>query len=188
MNYVRDDIINANCDYILQQCNCLTIKSLGLSKYLEDKFPYANVYSNRKQLGNRNLSVVDDRDIPGTYKQFYDSNNELNKMYPTIVALFCQWRPGNVNSHYFNNYPNPNPYQLETYEQRLEWFKNSLYSFGNYVYTIILKYNYTNKVKIAIPYKIGCGLAGGNWNDYKSVIENFSEYYTNIITLTIYIK
>ena len=28
-------------------------------------------------------------------------------------------------------------------------------------------------VKIAIPYKIGCGLAKGNWDNYKKMLEYF---------------
>lgn len=184
IKYIEQDILESKCDFIIQQCNCITVKSLGLTKAISDKYLYANVYSKRRKEGNRNLSIKSDRDIPGTYKLFTDPSYKT----PTIVALFSQWRPGKVNSSYFNKYPEPDPYVCETKDQRLKWFRMSLYSFGDYVYDLILKNNYPNKIKISIPFKIGCGLAGGEWSKYKEIIESFSTYYQNIIEVTICIK
>ena len=33
---------------------------------------------------------------------------------------------------------------------------------------------------IAFPYLIGCGLAGGEWNDYKAAIESFSSMVPHV--------
>jgi O-acetyl-ADP-ribose deacetylase (regulator of RNase III) len=33
---------------------------------------------------------------------------------------------------------------------------------------------------IAFPYKIGCGLAGGNWTNYLGNLNNFSEHKQNV--------
>ena len=35
-------------------------------------------------------------------------------------------------------------------------------------------------VKISFPYNIGCGLAGGNWDIYKELIENFGKEKENL--------
>lgn len=35
----------------------------------------------------------------------------------------------------------------------------------------------TNRRSIALPYGIGCGLAGGNWNDVNKMIESIFEDY-----------
>ncbi|RAP14807.1 hypothetical protein HS9_00130 [Bacillus velezensis] len=35
----------------------------------------------------------------------------------------------------------------------------------------------TNTRSITLPYGIGCGLAGGNWNDVNKMIESIFEDY-----------
>lgn len=47
---------------------------------------------------------------------------------------------------------------------------STLWSLGNH-----LEATSSRRVKIALPWKIGCGLAGGDWNDYSLVIQSFSE-------------
>jgi hypothetical protein len=37
-----------------------------------------------------------------------------------------------------------------------------------------------NIISIAFPYKIGCGLAGGKWEDYESMIYKFAKENPNI--------
>lgn len=45
-------------------------------------------------------------------------------------------------------------------------------------------YAIKNKLSVAIPYRIGCGLAGGNWQIVKQMIENiFSDYPISIYKL-----
>jgi O-acetyl-ADP-ribose deacetylase (regulator of RNase III) len=53
----------------------------------------------------------------------------------------------------------------DTKEQRIEWFKMCL--------ARILKL--PNLQSIDFPWKIGCGLAGGNWDEYKKIINSFSK-------------
>ncbi|EGD80553.1 swarming motility protein YbiA [Salpingoeca rosetta] len=56
------------------------------------------------------------------------------------------------------------PRASETAEQRLEWFKECLAKIA------------ANKdiESVAFPYMIGCGLAGGKWEDYKAAIASFA--------------
>ena len=76
---------------------------------------------------------------------------DINIISP-IVNIFGQFIPGKPNKR-------------ETKEQRLEWFKTCL---------IKLKNELPENIKsINFPWQIGCGLAGGNWDDYLNVIYEF---------------
>lgn len=145
---INEDILNADQKYIAHQCNCLTKDSKGLAKLIFNKFPYANCYDNE----NKSLSR---RDIPGTFK-IMKSNNEDD---PRIINIFGQWIPGKINSKYLLKYPK---YQNinETNEIRLEWFKQAIKSLEDEVNSTV-----------AIPNKIGCGLAGGDWSKYYQVLD-----------------
>lgn len=173
---VKKDITSSQDDYIIQQCNCLTITAHGLAQTLLDAFPYANVYGRRKRLGSRNCATTETRDIPGTFHVFRKSEK------PAVVALFAQWCPGKLPSRY--EYPPlPSDLEKETYKKRLVWFRKSLYALGEH----LEKYHGDNEhVSIAIPYKIGCGLAGGNWTEYERILKEFEIDYKHLLSLTIY--
>ena len=70
-----------------------------------------------------------------------------NGASPTIIAMFAQLKPGKVKS-----------------EPREKWFVECLEKIvaevGNH--------------RVAMPYKIGCGLAGGNWDVYSNLLEETS--------------
>ncbi len=89
--------------------------------------------------------------IPGTIKL---TGNEKGKT--KIIAMFAQLFPGK-------------PSVKETSKMREQWFVECL--------------NKMSKIKnlksIAFPYHIGCGLAQGNWNNYKKLIENFASQNPN---------
>jgi hypothetical protein len=40
-----------------------------------------------------------------------------------------------------------------------------------------------NKGSIAIPYKIGCGYGGGDWNNYEKIIKEIGEKYNKNIKI-----
>lgn len=41
----------------------------------------------------------------------------------------------------------------------------------------VCKYAKENNLSVALPYKIGCGLAGGNWNIVYKIIDSVFEDY-----------
>jgi hypothetical protein len=61
-----------------------------------------------------------------------------------VINLYGQESPGK-------------PTPKETKNTRLDWFKKALSTLDI-------------KDPIAVPYKIGCGLAGGDWNDYLDIL------------------
>jgi uracil-DNA glycosylase len=71
-----------------------------------------------------------------------------------ICAMFAQFHPGKNKGS----------------ENREKWFKMCLAKISKI----------KNLHEIAFPYKIGCGLAGGDWNFYRSQIEKFAHVHDNI--------
>ena len=52
-------------DAIVHQCNCLAVRSHGLSPRIADKYWWADVYHLRRPERRRNLAVPEDRAKPG---------------------------------------------------------------------------------------------------------------------------
>jgi len=147
MKIVFEDILNSNEEYILHQTNCVTTTAGGLAKTLFQRFPYANTYSIRRRKQGSFDSIEEDRSTPGTIDI---CGNGKDKRY--II---------NMNAQYFPGEP---IYEYDSASERFKWFK------------ICLKKVATlNPKSVAIPWMIGCGLAGGNWNDYFSAILSWSK-------------
>lgn len=147
---VEGDLLDAKEQYIVQQCNCYTVRGHGLSKTIADRYgPPADPYTSRRPMGTRNLAIPEDRDKPGTVRILADR----------VVCLFAQLCPG--KPHRFASYPN---YQMDTTVQRVRWFKQCLEELER-----------LGPTSLAFPWTIGCGLAGGNWFTYRAMIEDFAE-------------
>lgn len=54
-------------------------------------------------------------------------------------------------------------------KKRFEWFKQCLDAVKKHFC------EYKTSFSIAVPYKIGCGLAGGNWKEYQEKLSNFNK-------------
>ena len=181
IEYVDGDLLVFKTDIIVQQCNCLTITSHGLSKTIADKYPEADIYKNRHRIGNRNLSVVADRGVPGTcILTEITSNNDSNCRY--VASILGQWRPSKVTTSYSNIYPESIP--RETMKQREIWFQKGLIDLETKLSEKSSQNELNNCNSIAFPYLIGCGLAGGNWENFLHYIEEFANRNPK---LTIYI-
>ena len=92
-------------------------------------------------------------DIVGTIKIFESPSQDK-----AVICMFAQFYPSK---------PIKNSKE-DTYKQRIKHFQQCLDE---------MKKIQTDK--IAFPFLIGCGLAGGDWNIYKKMLENF-EKETNI--------
>jgi O-acetyl-ADP-ribose deacetylase (regulator of RNase III) len=76
-----------------------------------------------------------------------------------VINLFGQHRPGRANS-------------LETADQREAWFRNCLAEIG--------KHFSNKKAALAFPFQIGCGMAGGKWEHYYQMINEFQHQNPNL--------
>ena len=152
-------------DYIVQQCNCLTVKAHGLSEAIFRIYPEADDYKRRRPIGRRNLAIETDRAVPGS----------ISIHHNFIVNLFAQWRPGKIRAGYFSCYPGSDP--PETSEQRQAWFQMCL---DELALRLVGR-----RVTVAFPYGIGCGLAGGNWEVYRGMLEVFDKNNPEIDVLVV---
>lgn len=85
-----------------------------------------------------------------------------------------------INQRYIINayaqyYPSKSKYSNDSYEKRLQWFEECLQK--------ISQIKDIRKKSIALPYNIGCGSAGGNWETYCEVIKDFANKEKIHVTL-----
>jgi hypothetical protein len=91
---------------------------------------------------------------------------EANTYNPTFTRV-----PGTISVHgpIINMYAQDTPGKTRSNNQRdkrLEWFQNGLDEIGDQL---------LDAKKIYFPYKIGCGMAGGNWVDYLKMIQDWTK-------------
>lgn len=87
---------------------------------------------------------------------------------PVIFNFMAQYEPGKPKT------------SMDSYEIREKWFESCLLlmeSVGISKYQIRI---------LAFPYGIGCGLAGGNWERYKNMIDEFAKR-VQLYGVTVYI-
>ena len=147
IDIINGDILDAKESYICHQCNCVTKTSYGLSKSISNKYTWADVYKTR----SKNKQPPDE---PGTIIEF-EHPTDPNKFHKVIcfISQIAPKKPKTYKNLYLNTYN-------DTYQNRKNWFQDCL--------SILDENNYET---VAIPYGIGCGLAGGKWNEYIKMLE-----------------
>lgn len=85
---------------------------------------------------------------PGSIQVFGDG---VAKRF--VINMFAQYNPGK-----------PRPVK-DTAHQRQKWFADCLQQIGAL----------PDLQEVAFPYLIGCGLAGGNWEVYLRLLEEFAD-------------
>lgn len=150
---VSDNLFNAKEKYLCHQCNCITNRAAHLAKDVFSKYPYANIYEERQKLdGSIYMDYKEPSDKPGT---IVIRGNGLDQRY--VINLLGQYYPG--KSQKINHL-------LDSPEVRENYFYKSLLCIAKI----------SNLESIAFPWKIGCGAAGGNWDNYLGNINNFAKY------------
>jgi len=157
---IHGDILDTPRKYIAHQTNCCTIKAHGLSQQIFNKYPEADVYFARA-FSNR-------RDSPGSVQVTTTKDGK------TILNLMGQFAPGKADGYFTAIYNKKlGMAVIETTESRLDWFRYCVYHVDEMHLDDV----------VAIPYNVGCGLAGGNWGDYKQILDeaktNFELYSFN---------
>ena len=156
VTFVDGDLLDLRgVDAFAHQVNCLCVKPHGLSKQIADKYPWADIYSKRRSEGQRNLAVVEDRGVPGTIKIFKSPTSQS----PDVVCFLSQWDFGSTEQSWRRIPPHE-----DTTENRLVWFRQCFQQLR----TVDIK-------TLGLPYRMGCGLAGGDWTLYFKVINDFAE-------------
>lgn len=158
---------------LVHQCNSLTRYPKGLAEQLFKSYPFADIYRTRKGKGHNNIAYPEYRSRPGTCLIYSDKTRH-------VANLIGQWRPGSPLSALWQKYDEC-PYQVETKEQRLKWFQEGLDELALFLSSLASRSEHNNDTKeelvqhihVGFPKYIGCGLAGGHWPDYESLIHAF---------------
>lgn len=147
---------------IVHQCNLTSTRGAGLAYIIHKKFPYSNIYQKRR--------IVDQSENTGSkYGTIVVSEPTDDQPGPVVVSLLSQYEPGG-----------PEEEGPDSPLTRLGAFVLSLKYLSEWVTDHTVK-------KIAFPYLIGCGLAGGNWNLYLGCIGDFDRRHSDLETLIVHL-
>ena len=170
------DYINDSGAMILQINNCTSCKLHrgSFSHDLATVFPYSDPYRDRVCTHHyQNLAIIEDRPQPGSIQ--FKTAAVAAPPRPVICCLFAQYRMGGNGRNYY--------YQKATYvdaeylsvedcpRSRLNYFQQSMVALAD---LLISDTEWKNINKIIIPFYLGCGLGGGNWFDYRKIIDDFA--------------
>lgn len=150
MEIIQGDLLNNNYQYIVHQCNCVSKDAAYLAKSIFTKFPYSDIYLRRQRIVWNGINSLPEKERGGNIIIKGNGNDER-----FIIAILGQIFPG------FPKFPTSN---IDGYIAREKYFQTGLEEISKI----------KNLKSIAFPYKIGCGAAGGNWNNYLKMIKDFS--------------
>ena len=178
------DYINDPGAMILQINNCTACKLHrgSFANDLASVLPYSNPYRDRVPTRHYpNLAKIEHRPHPGSI-QFKTAAVTAAAAAPAVAApaaapprpviccLFAQYRMGgNGKNYYYQNARHIDAEYLavkDCPQSRLNYFKESMAALKK-----SLLFDWKNINKIIIPFKLGCGLGGGNWVDYRKIID-----------------
>lgn len=157
------NLLHATEEYIAHQCNCVSVHPHGLSHMIAKQFPTANIYGQRALRTSsvtgkpvKNYARPEDIGTPGTIV-VSNVNSDSNSGIKGVIAMLAQYSMG--RPHEWSNIEGIADYVSD----RTRYFKMCLDEIAK------LDIN-----SLAFPYNIGCGLAGGNWYTYQSMILDFA--------------
>lgn len=154
---VNGDLLKSDLPIIAHQTNCLGVMGAGIAKSIKNK--WNNVFIQYKNLCT---NVINKHNLLGKIQLC--ATNDTPIKY--IVNLFGEYSFTESVTPYENRHTD-----YDALRNALTVLKEKL---------VFLGFD-----KVGIPYKLGCGLAGGNWEDvvYPMLQEIFND---NTITLYIY--
>lgn len=150
---VDTNLFYLDCDIIVHQVNCQCKMGVGIAKDIKVKYP--NVFTEYVHFCNLIKSDI----------------NLLGRCQIVEVERFDNFSPRYVANLFGQQYYGSGA--LYTSYEALEMaFKELL---------LWINQNHKNKkITIGVPYKIGCGLAGGDWNIVNKIILNVFDKEPNV--------
>lgn len=144
---INANILDASEDIIVHQVNCLGVMGAGLAKQIKSKFPV----------------VFKD------YKTFVNNSNNLlgkNLMVVSDGSDIIKYKKNSGLKIISNLFAQENIARSEKQTDEIAFEK----AFGH-----LIAFAKINNYSIAIPYGIGCGLGGGDWNKIYKTIKDLSK-------------
>lgn len=154
---VDGDLLQANIPLIAHQTNCLGVMGAGIAKAIKNKWP--DVYTQYKDL----CKGYDYSKFPLGVSQFCKTYDNPIKY---VVNLFGEYSYTESVAPYENRHTD-----YKALEQALLALKTDCIASG-------IK-------EIGILYKLGCGLAGGDWDNV--VYPKLQKLFANESAITLYI-
>lgn len=151
------DILDSGADIIVHQVNCMGVMGAGMAKQIRNKYP--NVFDIYKKRCDEFSDRLDRLSLLGKAQYVQISRNRY------IANCFGQL-----------DYRRRGQYDRMTDYDAL---KNALKSVNEFAIIRQLK-------TVAIPFWLGCGLAGGDWNTVKNIID--AELADSVFELQIWKK
>ena len=162
MEIVQGDLLQGSETVIAHQVNGHAVRPHGLSEAVARRFPYADVYGRRATAGSgKNCCAPADRAVPGT---IVVDNADKKHGRVTVVHLVAQAYMGKPGAYAAYVDPDPSSRVPDTAADRLGYFRQCL---G----TLEARILHEGWTRVAFPHLIGCGLAGGEWEQYRDALE-----------------
>lgn len=140
--YKNGDLLQSDCKIICHQVNCRGVMGAGIAKVIRTKYPHAyDVFQTSYRAGSNVLGEIDVVYIAED-KRF-------------IINMYAQYdyRPkGKVHTDY------------EAFASCVRKLKTEVSDYKKF-------HPETGRLNIGFPSHIGCGLAGGNWETVKAILE-----------------
>lgn len=170
---VRGDLLEpGNWDAIAHQINSRCIRPHGLSAAVASLGRGCH-YSKRRSEHGRNLAIESDRPTLGSIDVLGDADDHTRTKPYVIIGLVAQRDYGSPHVRRRHRPPGS-----DTILDRLRWFRAALDTACQHC----VDHGLTT---LALPYKIGCGLGGGDWDEYCSVIDAMQRNYEEDLEIVI---
>ena len=141
MRFITQDILTMVTGVICHQVNCMGVMGAGLAKQIRAKFPLVYQEYMAEHLAGR-LTLGE---VIFT---------TVSTDPPLYIASMCGQQNYGRHGNFTNNFA------FEACLKRVAEFRDIQAHLGK-----------AEPMAIYMPYKIGCGLAGGNWNDISVIID-----------------
>ena len=154
ITYKKGNLLDSNCDYIVHQVNCQRVMGSGIAKQIRNRWP---------QVYDEYCDYIDFAFEGGEFKFTCDflGGIQLVKVPNKVVVNFFSQDDYLPRNQCHTNY--------RAFRLCCQNFKEKL------------KIKSVVNPVIGFPYKIGCGLAGGDWSIVSKIIEEeFQDYSVEI--------
>ncbi len=142
VKYFNGDLLQSDCNVICHQVNCRGVMGAGIARTIREKYPQVfSVFRTSYAAGCNKLGEIDVVYIA-----------EAKRFIVNMYAQYDYKPKGMVHTDY------------SAFESCIRKIKTEVSDYRKY-------HPEVGKVKIGFPYRIGCGLGGGDWTIVKSILE-----------------
>lgn len=145
IEYVQGDLIKSDCDVIIHGCNCFHTMGSGIAKQIKETYPEAYKTDCATLWGDINKL--------GNFTHVQLQNKYFPDKNVFIVNAYTQYKYGRKPDAVYADY---------------EAIQKVMLKINNF---FVDTHEYDIQFKIGMP-KIGAGLAQGDWNTIKSIIND----------------